>query len=130
MPQVQALAAVIPYEKSRYEDKNSNDPPGEVQQWSRYLRGKASSPKLQELRSARMAAAGTARAFAKTVFSDSAVDVDDLRKRSVEKMMAAGPPGVRSSTAAGKAKGEPGRSLLAALKNADSLIRKADESPR
>jgi hypothetical protein len=127
MPAIQALAKAIPFDKSQYEEKDEKGLFGEVQQWNRHLTGKGACPQLRDLRSARMAAAGTAQAWSETIFVDDSPEArTKLCELAVSKIAQAGPLDVRSSAAVAKPKIAPGQSLLAALRRADALIEEAD----
>lgn len=122
MPQIDALAKALPFESSRFEKTR-----GDVGKWSSLLRGKNAAPPMQELRSARMCAAGAAQAWSETVFvNDSPEERAELRRLALENMTAAGPLGVRSATAVQRAVAKPGASLFNALRRADSLVEEAD----
>jgi hypothetical protein len=130
MPEIRTLAASLPFEKFRYEEKDAEGGFGEVQQWKRHLVDKGSSPVLKDLRSARLAAAGTAKAWSETVFlRDSPEERDQLRDLAIARITAAGPLDVRSSAAPPKSPIPAGKSLMSVLERADKILEEADARP-
>jgi hypothetical protein len=132
MPRIQTLAASLPFAISHYLPKDAAGAFGEVEQWNRYLgAARAPAPAGRQLRSARMAAAGAAKAWSETIFAaDSPEARDKLCNLAIPGIAAAGPPGVRSALAFAKPPGEAGQSLFQTLRKADQLLKEARASSR
>ena len=131
-PQIETLAVSLSFSKGRYEPKDEAGSFGEVEQWNRHFgKAQAGLPASGQVRSARMAAAGTAKAWSETIFEDDSASARvALRDRSIRRIAAAGPEGVRSATAIAKKEGEAGKSLLQTVREADRLLREADAGTR
>jgi hypothetical protein len=130
IPRVQALAASLAFAKGRYLPKDEQGNIGEVEQWSRHFgKAQAGLPAAGQVRSARMASAGAAKAWSETIFAeDSTAARAALRQLSIARIAAAGPKGVRSAIAIAKRETEAGQSLLRTIRDADRLLRESNAS--
>lgn len=131
MSEIRALAAALPFQKLSYVNAEGAARTPEVEQWSRHLQGSGASPPLKQLRSARLAAAGTAKAWSEKIFVQPSSEAlrSELREQAIAKIAASGPLDSRSSVAAPKPKAEPGRALFDVLKRAESILAESNARP-
>jgi hypothetical protein len=127
-PQIQGVAASLAFSKWRYEPRDEEGRFGEVEQWSRHFgKAQAGLPASGQVRSARMAAAGAAKAWSEGIFEDDSEAARiALRDLSIQRIAAAGPRGVRSATAIARPRGEVGMSLLRTVRGADRFLQEAN----
>jgi hypothetical protein len=127
---IKSLASALDFSRQLYEPRDELGRVGEVEQWKRHLGNeKAAQPAVGLVRTARIAAAGTAKAWSETVFTnDSEETRTALRELSICRIAVAGPKGVRSALSIARPAAEPGQSLLRTVRQADEVIRGANAS--
>jgi hypothetical protein len=131
MPRIQELAATLPFRIEDYLPAQPGRAVGQVEQWSRYFGGKPPAPAGRELRSARLAAAGAAKAWSETIFiADTPEARQNICNLAIRGIAACGPPGVRSAASVARPAGKAGESLLRTLGRADQLVMEARAGTR